>query len=216
MAVNKNMHGSNSPVYGKGVQGQAFHSKQAWLASRAHALALDSKTHTTGGPGKAPLPTDAGWGGMDGVIKGLSGELTQQQMTNMQAGVTGAGGTGSIGGMHGAMGGLSSKAMEWLANSGLLEKNAGAAAVDTTGLTGTDLLLAQIHNTLNSEAAPSYSLAKGVTADSLQGLLKQAMTQGGGNIFAKGYTAAGPAQPGPHLPAPVAPTPGNPNPEQPG
>ena len=194
--------GKRGVVYGHGQDGQAFYSKQAWLASRAHALAQGGG-HAgplgpgTGGPaagggtGSPAQPThgnpnDSGWSGLQGVIQALGGQVTPQQLANMQAGATGTDGA-AIGGMKGAMGGLSPQAMEWLANSGLLQKTAGAAAVDTTGLTGTDLLLANIHNTLNSQAAPSYSLAPGVNAQTLQGLLQQAMGQAKAPIFAHGY-----------------------------
>ena len=84
--------------------------------------------------------------GLEGVIAALQGKLNQGQVNNLQAGYTGGNGYG-VGGMHGAFAGLSPQAVHWLAQSGLLEKNAPQqmATTDASGapLTGDALFQAQ-------------------------------------------------------------------------
>jgi len=129
--------------------------------------------------------------GLEGVIAALQGKLNQGQVNNLQAGYTGGNGYG-VGGMHGAFAGLSPQAVHWLAQSGLLEKNAPQqmATTDASGapLTGDALFQAQFMNQLYQNADPTYSLHSGVNADFLQKALGAA---GIGNIFAKGYDASG-------------------------
>lgn len=224
----RNMH---QHVYGRGIDGNPFYSKQAWLASKAHAIMErlnGGGAHpmpgggagvrgTPGGPplhgghlpgpvpGGGPQPGGGGgqltgWGGLQGVVHALSGTISQDQLNNMIAGYTGGNGH-AVTGMHGALGGLSDYAVNWLANSGLLTQNAPANQVPTTDaqgnpLTGTALLLANIQNTLNSGAPKTYSLAQGVNANQLGALLQQAMGNIHQNVYANGFGA----QPRPTLP----------------
>lgn len=208
-------------VYGRGVNGHPFYSKQAWLASKAHAQ--EGGRLPVGGPfgqgapnlpgGGAGIPGTPGAGmhpggydGLQGVLQALgSGNITAQQLQNMKQGYTGGNGH-AVGGMHGALSGLSDYAVNWLANSGLLEANQ-AQAVPTTDaqgnpLTGTALLLANIQNTLNKQAPTSYHLAQGLTSDQLGGLLTQAMQNIGQSAYRKGFNATGGPAPVMHPMAP--------------
>lgn len=202
----KNIHQQNRHVYGRGLNGTPFYSKQAWLASKAHAIEQRlGGLNESGAPGVGHPLAGGGAGGpaqaspfhgLAGVISALSGgPITAQQLANMNAGYTGGNGH-AVGGMHGALSGLSDYAVNWLANSGLLQANTPQAVptTDANGqpLTGTALLLANIQNQLNQSAPKTYSLAQGVTADQLGGLLGQAMHNIGQNVYAKGYGATGP------------------------
>jgi hypothetical protein len=156
-----------------------------------------------GGTGHLPHPTGpghlpaGGYQGLGGILQILQHGINQSQLNNLAAGATGGGGTGAIGGMHGAFSGLSPAAVHYLATSGLLTQQAPQLQ-DTTGLQGDDLFKAQLMNSLMQSQAqqnPTYSLHSGVDAGFLGSLLSNLP-----GAYAKGFNATGRAGAPPLVP----------------
>lgn len=137
---------------------------------------------------------NGGYTGIEGILEALQGGMNAKQFERLAAGHTGGNGWGGIGGMHGAMSGLSPYATHFL--SSLMEKKAAEhqSLTDETGaaLTGDALWKAQLMNNLadqNAAANPSYQLHSGVDADFLTQLFGQGI--GGHSAYAKGYGPEG-------------------------
>lgn len=142
-------------------------------------------------PHFGPAPGQGGgYTGLQGVLAALQGGISQNQYQRMDAGHTGGQGWGAIGGMHGALQGLSPYAVHFLTQN-LLQKKAYEAQ-DTTGLEGDALFRAQLMNNLgsqNAEANPTYQLRSGIDADFLGQLFGQGFS--GHSAYEKGFNAEG-------------------------
>ncbi len=180
----------------------------------------------TPGQGQGGLPAGGGAGGGSGGYTGLGGILSilqhgisAQQYGNIQHGYGSTDaldkGTGGIGGMHGAFGGLSPYAIQFLTENGILQNNhpaalsttlgtpAVAAGADGTGgvaasgLTAQQVFMNQLLNGINAKGPGTYGLASGFGAGAdgsggldlagLLGILKAGAASGwGGQYQGKG------------------------------
>jgi hypothetical protein len=152
--------------------------------------------------GSAAQGGGGGYQGLSGILAALQGNINASQYGNMQAGYNGnaAYSGGTVGGMHGALAGLSPWAVNYLTTSGMLSQNQFKPQ-DTTGMTGQGLFMANLMNSLgqsNASANPTYSLNPqdaGMTTDQLGQLFAQGF--GGHSAYAPGYSAQGRVAPTP-------------------
>jgi hypothetical protein len=161
-----------------------------------------------GGPAQGPLGgggAAGGYHGLQGILDFLAkGGLSAQSYANLGAGATGRGGYGVGSGAHGAFQGLSPYAAQWIQQQ-FLQKNtapmqslfgpANADGSQGAALTGHDLLMAQLHNSLAGMAPATYGLKTGdesLTGSDLAGLFSGMGGQiGGHNVYAHGYDENG-------------------------
>ncbi len=153
------------------------------------------------GAPNGPQPGPQGYQGLSGLMALLQGGLNQSQFSNLQAGYTGA--NGAVGGANGAFSGLSPWAVHFLTTTpGLFTQGNQMASDPLTGpanadgtpgaaLTGSQLLMAQIHNGLAAQSPSTYKLADGLTQQNLAQMLQDYATSSGHSAYAKGDNAQG-------------------------
>lgn len=131
---------------------------------------------------------NAGYQGLGGILAFLKNGINADQYNALGQGATGADGM-AVGKAHGLFTGLSPYAAHFLATSGLLQAQT-PATIDTTGLSGTDLLMANLKNAIAAQAPTTYKLAdNGITADDLAQLFANGI--GGHSAYGDGYGPGG-------------------------
>lgn len=160
-----------------------------WLRSRGRGRGPGPGPRALPQFGGGQRPGNGGYQGLDRVLEMLQGGMNQEQFQRMEQGHTGGGGWGAIGGMKGAMSGLSPYATHFL--SSLMEKKA-AEQQSTEGLEGDALWRTTLMNNLaqqNAEANPQYQLHSGVDEDFLAQIFAGGF--GGKSAYEKGFNAEG-------------------------
>lgn len=181
----------------------------------------------TGVLGAQMAGAQPGYGGLQGILDFLNkGGISGQSYANLGSGATGRAGMGAVGSGAGQLfAGLSPWAAQWMQQT-LMQKNmapqaslfapdtVGASTTDpTTGvvtpgattkgaaLTGHDLLMANLHNSLANLAPATYGIASADASGapggglSMQDLMSTISGMGnqvaGHNFYAHGYDANG-------------------------